>query len=122
MTWRPVGTHPDNPYKARFHYNVRTRLMRMAADLGWDEASYDLYSVPEESHRAGLIIFHHDQVYICVDQSTHWPRGWEIRMRPCKSRTDQDGGPDRFEPLELLDDPDALAKRVSQIAHLSQYL
>lgn len=123
MNWHQlVGYHPDPEYKAYFHYQVRKRLDKLAAALGWPDDSYNLYSIRQEKVFSGIVVLHHDTVCIEVDQSTGMPPGWEIKIRPCASRADKDGRRNRFAPIEMLDNIPAFARRVTDTVTADQGL
>ncbi|WP_428393435.1 hypothetical protein [Lichenicoccus sp.] len=114
MNWeKPCGY--DDAQKTLFHSTARTRLKRLAAELGLPAGSYDLRSNKAGVAVSGEVTLHHDQVYIQVGQSC-MGAGMGVLIRTCRGRRDFTGGMNNFAPLALLDDLPALAERVRRIA------
>ena len=100
--------------KQRFHAVARARLRRLAAELGFPPASFDLRSNQGGIAVSGEITLHHERVYVQVSQpATGADTG--ILIRTCQGRRDYTGGPNHFAPLSLLDDIAALGARVRAV-------
>jgi len=103
---------PDR--KRRFHTVARARLRRLAVELGFPRASFDLRSNQGGIAVSGEITLHHERVYVQVCQpATRADTG--ILIRSCEGRRDYTGGCNNFAPLRLLDDIPALAERVRAV-------
>ncbi|CCV16371.1 hypothetical protein [Mesorhizobium sp. STM 4661] len=104
----------DNERKRRFHAAVRSRLKKLAAELGLSPKSYDIRSNRAGMARSGEITLHHDRAYIQVGQfGLHSGQG--ILIRTCNGRKDFTGGANHFVALNMLDDIPALAAAVRAI-------
>lgn len=100
--------------KRRFHAAARARLRRLAAELGFPPASFDLRSNQGGIAVSGEITLHHARVYVQVCQpATRADSG--ILIRTCEGRRDYTGGRNHFAPLSMLDDIPALAVRVRTV-------
>lgn len=67
MEWyADCSYEPDR--KRRFHSTARTRLRRLAQELGFDTGSFDLRSNKGGIAVSGEIILHHERVYVQVCQ------------------------------------------------------
>ena len=103
---------PDR--KRRFHTVARARLRRLAAELGFPPASFDLRSNQGGIAVSGEITLHHERVYVQVCQpATRADTG--ILIRTCEGWGDYTGGRNHFAPLSMLDDIPALAARVRTV-------
>jgi hypothetical protein len=113
MDWySPCSYEPDR--KRRFHNVARARLRRLAAELGFPPASFDLRSNQGGIAVSGEITLHHEHVYVQVCQpATRADTG--ILIRTCEGRRDYTGGRNHFAPLSMLDDIPALAARVRTV-------
>ena len=113
MDWYSSCSYePDR--KRRFHTVARTRLRRLAAELGYPPASFDLRSNQGGIAVSGEITLHHERVYVQVCQpATRADTG--ILIRTCEGRRDYTGGRNHFAPLSVLDDIPALAARVRTV-------
>jgi hypothetical protein len=113
MDWyAPCAYAPEQ--KRCFHATARTRLRRLAAELGFSSSSYDLRSNPAGIAVSGEITLHHERVYVQVCQpATRADSG--ILIRSCEGRKDYIGGRNHFAPLSMLDDIPALAARVRAV-------
>ncbi len=103
------------PYqKRRFHAAARARLRRLAAELGFPHASFDLRSNQGGIAVSGEITLHHARVYVQVCQpATRADSG--ILIRTCDGRRDYTGGRNHFAPLSMLDDIPALTISVRMV-------
>lgn len=104
----------DEAQKRRFHATARSRLKKLAAELGLPPGSYDI-----RSNRAGIAVcgevtLHHTAAYIQVSQFG-LSSGHGILIRTCKGRNDYTGGANHFAGLALLDDIPALAATVHAV-------
>lgn len=113
MDWYASCSYePDR--KRRFHTVARARLRRLAAQLGFSPASFDLRSNQGGIAVSGEITLHHERVYVQVCQpATRANTG--ILIRTCEGRRDYTGGRNHFAPLSMLDDIPALAARVRTV-------
>jgi len=113
MDWYASCSYkPDR--KRRFHTVARARLRRLAAELGFSPASFDLRSNQGGIAVSGEITLHHERVYVQVCQpATRADTG--ILIRSCEGRRDYTGGRNHFAPLSMLDDIPALAARVRTV-------
>ena len=113
MDWYASCSHePDR--KRRFHTVARARLRRLAAELGFPPASFDLRSNRGGIAVSGEITLHHERVYVQVCQpATRADTG--ILIRTCEGRRDYTGGRNHFAPLSMLDDIPGLAARVRTV-------
>ena len=113
MDWYTACSYePDR--KRRFHTVARARLRRLAAELGFPPASFDLRSNQGGIAVSGEITLHHERIYVQVCQpATRADTG--ILIRTCEGRRDYTGGRNHFAPLSMLDDIPALAARVRTV-------
>lgn len=113
MDWYSSCSYePDR--KRRFHTVARVRLRRLAAELGFPPASFDLRSNQGGIAVSGEITLHHERVYVQVCQpATRADTG--ILIRTCEGRRDYTGGGNHFAPLSMLDDIPGLAARVRTV-------
>ena len=113
MNWADDCAYaPDR--KQRFHSSARTRLRRLARELGFATDSYDLRSNPGGEAVSGEVTLHHDAIYIQVSQPC-MGGNTGVLIRTCRGRRDHTGGQNTFASLDLLDDPPALAGRVRAV-------
>lgn len=113
ISWTRTCSY-DEEQKRRFHSIARSRLKKLAAELGLPPGTYDVRSNKAGIAVSGEITLHHDSVYAQVSQfalsSTHG-----VLIRTCKGRKDFTGGPNHFLPLARLDDVPGLAAAVRAI-------
>ena len=114
MNWDKPCAY-DEAQKHLFHSTARSRLRRLAHELGLAPGSYDLRSNKAGIAVSGEITLHGEQIYIQVSQSC-MGRGMDVLIRTCEGRRDYRGGHNNFVPLAALDDIPALARRVRMIA------
>ena len=100
--------------KTAFHSMARARLRLLASALGMDSASYEIRSNKGGAAVSGEITLHHEKVYIQASQSCMGPESG-IMYRTCDGRRDYTGGYNNFMPLGMLDDIDAMAKKVRRL-------
>ena len=113
MDWYTSCSYePDQ--KRRFHAAARARLRRLAAELGFPPASFDLLSNQGGIAVSGEITLHHARIYVQVCQpATRADSG--ILIRTCEGRRDYTGGCNHFAPLSMLDSIPALSVRVRMV-------
>ncbi len=113
MDWYTSCSYePDR--RRRFHTVARARLRRLATELSFPPASFDLRSNQGGIAVSGEITLHHERVYVQVCQpATRADTG--ILIRTCEGRRDYTGGRNHFAPLSMLDDIPALAARVRAV-------
>jgi len=113
MDWYTSCSYePDQ--KRRFHAAARARLRRLATELGFPPASFDLRSNQGGIAVSGEITLHHARVYVQVCQpATRADSG--ILIRTCEGRRDYTGGRNHFAPLSMLDDISALTIRIRMV-------
>lgn len=104
----------DSEQKRRFHATARSRLKKLAAELGLSPKSHDIRSNRAGVATSGEITLHHDRAYIQVGQFG-LQSGHGILIRTCKGRKDFTGGANHFVALSMLDDIPALAAAVRAI-------
>ena len=99
--------------KRAFHLAARRQLRRLAEALGLAQSSYEIRNNAGGMAVSGEIILHGDQVYVHVFQpATGHDTG--VMFRTCEGRRDYTGGPNNFASLDLLNEPDALARRIKE--------
>lgn len=104
----------DEAQKRRFHSTARSRLKKLAAELGLAAGTFEVRSNKAGIAVSGEITLHHDRFYLQVCQFG-LSSGHGILVRTCKGRKDFTGGPNHFVRFELLDDIPALAADVRTI-------
>ncbi len=101
----------DDRAKRLFHSRARSQLRRLASALGLQPGSYDLRSNQGGIAVSGEITLHSERLYVQAAQSVG------ILFRTCKGRKDYVGGPNNFAPLDLLNRPEELARRIRERCH-----
>jgi hypothetical protein len=109
----------NEQHKRRFHTTARSRLKKLAAELGLKPGSYDLRSNRAGIAVSGEITLHHDRIYIQVGQFG-LSSGHGILIRTCRGRRDYTGGPNHLVALTMLDDIPALAAAVCAITGIGR--
>ncbi len=104
----------DQEQKRRFHSMARSRLKKLAAELGLAAGMFDIRSNKAGIAVSGEITLHHDRFYVQVGQFG-LSSGHGILIRTCKGRKDFTGGPNHFVRFQMLDDLPALAAAVRAI-------
>lgn len=104
----------DARQKEQFHSVGRTRLRQLAKAMGFQHGTFDIRSNKGGPAVSGEVTLHHDEIYIQIAQSA-MGSNQGVLIRTCKGRKDYTGGPNHFAPLALLDDVDAMARRVRTI-------
>ena len=101
----------DAQAKHQFHTNARRQLIALADALGLDNSDYDLRSNQAGVAVSGEITLHSDRLYVQVSQSV-MGSNCGILFRSCDGRRDYVGGVNNFAPLDLLHQPEQLARRI----------
>lgn len=101
----------DARHKEQFHTVARTRLRQLAKALGLPKGGYDIRSNKGGPAVSGEVTLHGEEIYIQASQSVMGNQNG-ILIRTCEGRTDYTGGPNHFAPLSMLDDTEALARKV----------
>ncbi|EXL04894.1 hypothetical protein [Aquamicrobium defluvii] len=109
----------DAQQKRRFHSAARSRLKKLAAELGLPPGSFDIRSNRAGIAVSGEVTLHHTAVYIQVGQFG-MASGHGILIRTCKGRKDYTGGANHFVALAMLDDIPALAAAVRAITGIGR--
>ena len=105
----------DEQEKRRFHTTARSRLKKLAAELGLAPGSFEIRSNKAGLAVPGEVTLHHDRAYIQVGQFG-LSSGHGVLIRTCKGRQDYTGGPNHFVALTMLDNIPALAAVVHAIS------
>ncbi len=106
---RPVAY--DAEAKRAFHHHARRRLKQLAEALGFAPQNYGLRSNAGGIAVSGEVTMHADHVYVQACQpATGHDTG--LMFRTCQGRKDYHGGPNHFASLDLLNRPEALARRI----------
>lgn len=100
--WRKNVTYDDAAKKA-FHAAAGRQLRKLAAELGFDKAGFDLRSNKAGPAVSGEITLHHEDLYVQVSQSFSGPEK-SVLIRTCDGRKDYSGGRNHFASLDWLDD------------------
>lgn len=104
----------DEQQKQRFHATARSRLKKLAAELGLPPGGFEIRSSKGGVAVSGEVTLHHTGAYIQVGQFG-LSSGHGILIRTCRGRGDYSGGPNHFVALVVLDDIPALAAAVRAI-------
>ena len=101
----------DDDAKRQFHHHARRQLRHLADALGLAHGAYDLRSNQGGIAVSGEITLHSDRLYVqaCQPASGH---DSGVLFRTCDGRKDYYGGPNNFASLDLLNDPQQLARRI----------
>jgi hypothetical protein len=101
----------DPEAKRLFHTHARRRLLALAAALGFTPCTFDLRSNEGGIAVSGEITLHGDRLYVQVSQpATGSDTG--VLFRSWRDRRDYIGGVNNFASLDLLHQPDELARRI----------
>jgi hypothetical protein len=102
--------------KVLFHNRAKRQLRQLAQALGLADEAYDLRSNKAGIAVSGEITLHADDLYVQVSQpATGSDTG--VLFRRCKGRKDYVGGPNNFASLDMLNDPEELARRIKEACH-----
>ncbi len=108
---KPV-TH-DAEAKRAFHTQARRRLRLLGTALGLTRDGYDLRTTKAGIAVSGEIALHGDRIYVQVSQpATGHDSG--ILFRTCEGREDYAGGANNFASLDLLNQPNELARLIKE--------
>jgi len=101
----------DDGRKREFHRLARRQLGLLAKALDLPPGSFDLRSNMAGIAVSGEITLHAEDIYVQASQPFG---GFDtgILIRTCKGRKDYTGGPNNFTSLDLLREPDKLARMV----------
>ena len=101
----------DDEAKRLFHLNARRQLRRLADALGLPPGSYDLRCDQGGIAVSGEITLHSTSLYVQACQpATGHDSG--VLFRTCRGRADYTGGTNNFASLDLLNDPEQLARHI----------
>jgi hypothetical protein len=110
-----VSYDPDA--KRLFHSRARRQLRLLATALRLAPGAYDLRSNHGGIAVSGEVTLHADRLYVQVCQpATGADSG--VLFRICEGRKDYVGGRNNFASLDLLNEPEALARRVRKACHV----
>jgi hypothetical protein len=103
----------DAEAKRAFHTQARRRLRLLGAALGLTRDGYDLRTTRAGIAVSGEITLHADGLYVQVSQpATGHDSG--VLFRTCEGREDYVGGANNFAPLDLLNQPNELARLIKE--------
>ncbi len=104
----------DDIRKREFHRLARRQLGLLAKALDLPSGSYDLRSNIAGIAVSGEITLHSERIYVQAGQPFG---GFDsgILIRTCNGRKDYVGGPNNFASLDLLHEPEKLARMVKQV-------
>lgn len=103
--------------KRLFHTKACRHLKRLADALGHSPDGFDLRSNKAGIAVSGEITLHADRLYVQVCQpATGSDTG--VLFRTCQGRKDYVGGPNNFASLNLLHQPEELARRIKEACHV----
>jgi hypothetical protein len=103
--------------KVLFHDSAKRQLRQLARALGLLPDGFDLRSNEAGIAISGEITLHADHLYVQVSQPvTGGDTG--VLFRTCKGRKDYVGGPNNFASLDLLHQPEELARRIREACHV----
>jgi hypothetical protein len=106
----------DDDAKRLFHHHARRQLRLLADALGLAPGVYDLRSNKGGIAVSGEITMHGDRLYVQASQpATGHDSG--VLYRVCESRKDYTGGRNNFASLDLLNDPEHLARLIRKACH-----
>jgi len=113
INWQKSCSY-DYEQKELFHRAAKQRLRRLAKELGFDKADYELRSNKAGIAISGEVTLHHNHIYIQVAQSCMGPSA-DILIRSCEGKRDYTGGANNFLPLWTLDRTEPLITLVQQL-------
>jgi hypothetical protein len=103
----------DADRKALFHRRARRQLRLLGDALGFDRGAYDLRCNAGGIAVSGEITLHAEHLYIQASQSALGSDNG-ILYRRCQHRRDYVGGMNHFTSLDLLHEPEQLARVITQ--------
>jgi hypothetical protein len=106
----------DEERKLQFHRIARRQLALLANTLDLPSGSFDLRSNKAGIAVSGEVTLHGERIYVQASQPFG---GFDtgILIRTCKGRKDYVGGPNNFASLDLLHEPEKLARMVQTVMH-----
>jgi hypothetical protein len=103
--------------KRAFHLAAQKQLRRLADALGLPFGTYNIRSNSGGMAVSGEITLHGDRIYVQVCQpATGHDTG--VMFLTCEGRKDYCGGPNNFATLDLLNQPQDLARRIKEACHV----
>lgn len=109
-----------NPtHKGSWHHEARTRMRRLAKELGLEAGTYDIRSNQAGIAVSGEVTLHGEDIYVQVSQSSGGPR-MGILFRTCDGRKDYSGGTNYFGHILELEDIASLAGRVGVLRKIME--
>jgi hypothetical protein len=110
-----VAYHKSEKYA--FHRAAHRQLRCLAKALGLPAGTYNIRSNAGGIAVSGEITLHADRIYVQVCQpATGHETG--VMFRTCEGRKDYCGGQNHFATLNLLNEPDGLARRIKEACHV----
>jgi len=99
--------------KRAFHQAARRQLVCLADTLDLPAGAYSIRRHRGRMGRSGQIILHGGRIYVQVSQpkSSH---DTGVMFRSCQGRNGFDGSRQNYAPLDLLNQPEALARRIRE--------
>lgn len=100
----------DPTHKGSWHHEARTRMRRLAKELGLERGTYDIRSNMAGPAVSGEVTLHGEDIYVQVSQGCGGP-SMGILIRTCEGRKDYTGGRNNFANIRDLEDIPLLAER-----------
>ena len=99
--------------KRAFHLAARRQLVCLADALGLPPGAYGIQRQRGRMGRSGQIVLHAGLIYVQVSQPSS---GHEtgVMFRSCQGRRGFDGSAKNFAPLDLLNQPEDLVRRIRE--------
>lgn len=99
--------------KRAFHRATRRQLVCLAAALGLPPGAYGIHRQRGRMGRSGQIVLHAGLIYVQVSQA---PSGHDsgVMFRNCQGGSGFDRSAKYFAPLDLLNRPEDLARRIRE--------
>jgi hypothetical protein len=99
--------------KRAFHRAARRQLVCLADALDLPPGAYAILRHRGRMGRSGRIVLHAGLIYVEVSQPNSGPDSG-VMFRSCQGRTGFDRSAKHFAPLELLNRPEELARRIRE--------
>lgn len=109
---KPVANDPVA--KRAFHDAAYMQLRLLGNALALMRFQYNLRVDAGDITDSGQVILHSDRLYVQVSQPADGA-DTGILFRTCRSRRDAAGGENHYAPLELLNQPQQLARLIRQV-------
>jgi hypothetical protein len=109
--WKRAAAYNDAAKKA-FHRQAAKRLRELAAALGLAPNAFEVRSNKGGIAVSGEVTLHGEWLYVQASQPYASADG--LLLRSCRGRRDYTGGRNRFLRLEMLDDPEELARWITE--------